>query len=216
MSSEDRRRLILDAAARLFRHYGQGKMTIADIARAADVGVGTVYLEFSSKEQIIEELSSGAHVRVLDAMRRVAHARALESFSERLAGVVEARITTFLQLNDEGLHACELVHCTGGAVRSVHEQFRQEERAFLREMFEQARHAHELADDVDPKRAAALIQLAYTSFSPPWLFQQPVDEARRAAYDMCRLLLLGLMPRRDPLDPDRPLEPPARRRRRPR
>jgi len=48
--NEDRRRVILDTAARLLRHYGPAKTTMADIARAADIAVGSVYLEFASKE----------------------------------------------------------------------------------------------------------------------------------------------------------------------
>ena len=42
MNEPDRRLLILEAAGRLFRHYGPFKTTVADIAREARVGVGTV------------------------------------------------------------------------------------------------------------------------------------------------------------------------------
>lgn len=194
MSTAARRRLILESAARLFRHYGHAKTTIADIAREAEVGVGTVYLEFPSKEAIVEELSASAHVRVLDAMRRVAEARANENFSERLAGVLEARVVTFQKLAAEGQHACELVHCKAIAVKTVHARFRDDELSLLKQMLEDARSMHELAN-VDIERSAALIQRAYATLSPPWLFEQPAEEASRVARDMCRLLLLGLMTR---------------------
>jgi hypothetical protein len=59
----ERRQTILAAAERLLRHYGPGKTTIAEIAREADVGVGTVYLEFSSKDAILEALSAGTTTR---------------------------------------------------------------------------------------------------------------------------------------------------------
>src|SRR5690348_8767652 len=111
MTTDPRRRTILACAARLFRHYGQNKTTVADIARAANMGVGTFYLVFPSKEAIVEELSSTAHVRVLRAMREVAEARAGDSFSERLAGILETRVAKFHALTKEGQHACELVHC---------------------------------------------------------------------------------------------------------
>lgn len=196
MSTTARRRAILDCAARLFSHYGHAKTTIADIAREAEVGVGTVYLEFPSKEAIVEELSTSAHVRVLEAMRRVAEARAHENFSERLAGVLEARVATFQKLAAEGQHACELVHCKAEAVRSVHARFREDELALLQQMLEDARAMRELAK-VDIARSAALIQRAYATLSPPWLFEQSADDAARAAHEMCRLLLLGLMTRTD-------------------
>jgi AcrR family transcriptional regulator len=117
MSSDDRRRAILDCAARLFGHYGHAKTTVADIAREAQMGVGTVYLVFPSKEAIVEELSSSAHVRVLHAMREIAEARSYDSFSERLTGVLETRVAMFQKLAAEGQHACELVHCKSGPVK---------------------------------------------------------------------------------------------------
>src|SRR4051794_15652751 len=116
MTTDARRRAILECAARLFRHYGHTKTTVADIAREAQMGVGTVYLVFPSKEAIVEELSSSAHVRVLRAMREVAEARAFDSFGERLSGVLETRVAMFQKLAEEGQHACELVHCNSGPV----------------------------------------------------------------------------------------------------
>lgn len=194
MRPDDRRRSILHCAARLFSHYGQAKTTIADIAREADVGIGTVYLVFPSKEAIVEELSSTAHVRVLDAMREIAEARAGDSFSERLAGVLETRVGMFQKLAAEGQHACELVHCKNGPVKSVHAKFREDERALFERIFLEAASTGELAS-LDPKRAAGLVQRAYATLSPPWLFEQPAEEVRLAAREMCRLLLLGLLTR---------------------
>ena len=194
MGTDDRRRAILESAERLFRHYGHMKTTVADIAREAHMGVGTFYLVFESKEAIVEELSSSAHVRVLRAMREVAAARARDGFGERLAGVLEMRVAKFCELAKEGQHACELVHCASGPVKSVHARFREEEAALLHELFEDARKAEELSP-IDVKRAVGLVQRAYATLSPPWLFELTPDEAHRAAYEMCRLLLLGLATR---------------------
>jgi AcrR family transcriptional regulator len=194
MTTDDRRRAILECAARLFHHYGHSKTTVADIAREAQMGVGTFYLVFPSKEAIVEELSSSAHFRVLQAMREVAEARAHDSFGERLAGVLEIRVAKFQELAAEGQHACELVHCKSGPVKAVHARFREEEAALLEEIVGGARQSGELSA-VDVKRVVALVQRAYATLSPPWLFEQPADEARRVAHEMCRLLLLGLLAR---------------------
>jgi len=70
MNEPDRRLLILEAAGRLFRHYGPFKTTVADIAREARVGVGTVYLEFRTKDSILGALSSRRHDDVLRAIER--------------------------------------------------------------------------------------------------------------------------------------------------
>ena len=192
--TDPRRREILECAARLFRHYGHSKTTVADIAREAQMGVGTFYLVFPSKEAIVRELSSSAHVRVLEAMREVAEARVYDSFGERLSGVLEMRVTMFQRLAQEGQHACELVHCNSGTVKGVHARFRENEAALLEEIVEQARTTGEIAP-VDVKRAVALIQRAYATLSPPWLFEQSPEESVRVAHEMARLLLLGLMMR---------------------
>ena len=75
----DRRVLILQAAERLLGHYGLQKTTVADIAREAKIGVGTVYLEFNSKDAIISELSDAKYRHVLRAMRRAARAAILRA-----------------------------------------------------------------------------------------------------------------------------------------
>jgi AcrR family transcriptional regulator len=194
MTTDDRRRAILECAARLFHHYGHSKTTVADIAREAQMGVGTFYLVFPSKEAIVEELSSSAHFRVLQAMREVAEARAYDSVGERLAGVLEIRVAKFQELAGEGQHACELVHCKSGPVKTVHARFREEEAALLETIVGDARKSGELLP-VDVRRVVGLIQRAYATLSPPWLFEQPADEAKRVAHEMCRLLLLGLLAR---------------------
>src|SRR4029077_9511472 len=44
--------LILDAADRLLTRYGYKKMTIDDLAQEVGIGKGSIYLHFSSKEEI--------------------------------------------------------------------------------------------------------------------------------------------------------------------
>lgn len=52
----DKRQLILRAARELFATSGYDDTTIAEIARAAGVAVGTVYLYFSNKHDILVEV----------------------------------------------------------------------------------------------------------------------------------------------------------------
>lgn len=51
-----REQRILDAAADLFIHYGYDKTTVDDIARAAGISKGAIYLHFKSKDDLFEGL----------------------------------------------------------------------------------------------------------------------------------------------------------------
>jgi AcrR family transcriptional regulator len=50
---EDVREAILDATERLLARYGYRKMTVEDIAREVGIGKGSIYLHFSSKEEVV-------------------------------------------------------------------------------------------------------------------------------------------------------------------
>src|SRR6266513_1274158 len=55
-STADKRSSILRAATRVFARNGYFNSKVADIARAADVADGTVYLYFKSKEEILHSI----------------------------------------------------------------------------------------------------------------------------------------------------------------
>ena len=54
--SKTKRQLILRAATKVFARNGYFNSKVADIARAADVADGTVYLYFKSKEEILHSI----------------------------------------------------------------------------------------------------------------------------------------------------------------
>ncbi len=64
----DKREAIIEAARTLFAKQGYEETTIAEIARAAGVGVGTVYLYFQNKRQILLEVSISVNVALATAM----------------------------------------------------------------------------------------------------------------------------------------------------
>lgn len=55
-ATADKRAAILRAATRVFARNGYFNSKVADIARAADVADGTVYLYFKSKEEILHSI----------------------------------------------------------------------------------------------------------------------------------------------------------------
>lgn len=65
-SNEVRSQRILEAASRLISHYGFDKTTMDDIAREAGVSKGALYLEWPSKDKLLDALLAHEMKRLLD------------------------------------------------------------------------------------------------------------------------------------------------------
>ncbi|UQA62598.1 TetR/AcrR family transcriptional regulator [Polyangium aurulentum] len=200
MTDAARRDQILQAADRLLRHYGPQKTTVADVAREAGIGVGSVYLEFSSKEAIVEELSRSRYRTVLDAMRSAATAPG-KPYRERLTGALDARLAAYFAQADGGAHACDLFHCSSAAVKSAAERFREDEHALVAALLREGTEAGEL-EVGDPETTARALLRVYATFAPPWIFMSERAEVQRLHGEVHALVLNGVV-RRSPLGPRR-------------
>lgn len=187
MNSDERRERILEAAERLFRHYGPGKTTIGDIAREVGIGVGSVYLEFCSKADIVSELAGKRHNRIVGAMRTAARSG---SYAMRLRAALEARIEALFDVAAQGAHSCDLVACSAGKARTLG-RFHDDERRVVADLLEEGKRAGEFAVD-DCAFIADIIERAYASFSPPALFSENRKEVLKVVRALNQLLLDGL------------------------
>ncbi len=188
-----RRDQILDAAARLFRQYGPLKTTIADIARAADVGVGSVYLEFPNKDALLLAISEARHARILQAIE-VAW-RGPGTAEARLQSALTARLDAFLECASEGLHSADLVHCGAcGPVQRAHRAFREAERELFTLFLHEGREvgAFQIRE---PAHTAYALLLCYEAFSPPGVYACDQQRLRSALSEVHRLVLCGLLSR---------------------
>ncbi|HMJ57438.1 MAG TPA: helix-turn-helix domain-containing protein [Polyangiaceae bacterium] len=192
MSDAPRREQILRAAEKLFAQQGAARTTMADLAREAGVAVGSVYLEFSSKDAIVQALSAARHRQVIDAMRRAAGSEG--SFAARLKSIFDARTSVLLRYAEEGTHACELVHCVSAAVMAAQARFLEEETELLAGLLRDGARAGKLVAP-KPTAAARTLVRAYAVFSPPQLFELPRDDVRDALRAMHELVLRGLLVR---------------------
>ncbi|HEV2837105.1 MAG TPA: TetR/AcrR family transcriptional regulator [Pyrinomonadaceae bacterium] len=82
---------ILDATDRLLARFGYRKMTVEDIANEAGIGKGTIYLHFSSKEEVVL-----SHVdRIVDRLKEqhlAVIARSEITAPERVRQMLLARV----------------------------------------------------------------------------------------------------------------------------
>ncbi len=188
-----RRTQILDAACELFRRQGPSKTTIAQIAHAAEVGVGTVYLEFRSKAAIIAALSGRRHAGVLAAMR-VAARDETRGFEARFQAIFDVRTERLLELASDGDHASSLLCASScAAVREACSTFHDSQVTLIEEFLKGARDAGVFMSQ--GAATARAVILAYASFEAPKLLARDPAQLTAELSAMHRLILGGLLQR---------------------
>lgn len=104
---ESRRAVILDAALRVFGQYGYRRTSMDDIAREADIGKGTIYLSFASKEEVFQALSERLSQRMLAGAE--AASRRPGTTADKLAAMHAAWFGTYAETISRSPHAAELL-----------------------------------------------------------------------------------------------------------
>jgi TetR/AcrR family transcriptional regulator, fatty acid metabolism regulator protein len=168
---EDKRRLILDAAVRVFASKGYHASRVGDIAEEAGVAHGLLYHYFRSKEELLETISGETWRDVADAVRAVEETD--ESARERLAGI--AKILLRAWRRDPNLVRVLVREVT----RSSHLQTRIDEieAAFagLERIIELGQRDGEFRPDVDPRMVSYVFYGALEEILTGWVLGQLED-----------------------------------------
>ena len=100
---EDKRRLILDAAVRVFARKGYHTCRVGDIAEEAGVAHGLLYHYFRSKEELLETIFRETWRELLDAVQSVEEtdetAREHTSFLKEFAPLPGRGVLAGVRLN---------------------------------------------------------------------------------------------------------------------
>jgi AcrR family transcriptional regulator len=168
---EDKRRLILDAAVRVFARKGYHTCRVGDIAEEAGVAHGLLYHYFRSKEELLETIFRETWRDVLDAVRAVEETD--ESARDRLAGV--AKILLRAWRRDPDLVRVLVREVT----RSSHLQHRIAEidAAFagLERIVARGQEEGEFRSDLDPRMASYVFYGALEEILTGWVLGQLED-----------------------------------------
>lgn len=103
-SADERRKDILDSALRLFSERGFNETTVGDIAEAAGMGTGTVYLYFPSKEHVLLGLHERFRLEIdalvaqsaVDAIERAQQGENVD-FRDTVDAIIDAIARSFVQ-----------------------------------------------------------------------------------------------------------------------
>lgn len=112
-----RRARVLAAAVDLFTRYGLRRTSIDDIAEAAAVAKGSVYLEFASKSDVFRAAAQVVVDEVLAAARNAAAAPG--TVETRLVAVLLAKFWRFYELIHSRPHAHELIQAKAADAADV-------------------------------------------------------------------------------------------------
>ena len=138
---------ILDAAVELVLRWGYKRVTIEDVAKRANIGKGTIYLHWKTREALFLAALARDSVKMLD--------RAIEAIREDPAEVLLHRVTrrTLLSMSDRPLLQAVFTRDTevlGDLVSDKTAQpLRGQKTAFSRDYFELLRSNGLLRADLD-------------------------------------------------------------------
>ncbi len=106
MLDNEKRTRILQEAQSLFIRYGVKRTSIDEVARAADIAKGTLYLYYDSKEMLFAEVAKNICADILTEARRAAALPA--PLADRLVGILDAEIGVMHRLVEQSPHVREL------------------------------------------------------------------------------------------------------------
>lgn len=184
------RERILDAATRLFLQYGYKRTTVDDIAVEAGVAKGSIYVHFSSKEDVFATFCRRVCRLVIDRMEAIA----------AVDGPVEQRLVDMML--DSGLYIWDFCHQAPHAPQLWAEVIAAASKYAL-EAYAEARKiaAGVIAEgqrqgvfrrDQSAEDAAWLFQLALQGFDPPFMLVDSREQIERQLPQLMDLLIRGL------------------------
>lgn len=187
----DKKQQIIDAATQSFSLFGYKATTMDQVAKMANVGKGTIYTFFKSKEELLDHIVSS----VISEIKHEADAAMDDRlpFSENVQRALQ-RIFTFRQEHELTIKLLQEVRDIGtAAVRDVMKRLDREMIAYIREKIEEAMAKGEIRP-CDPELTAFFMFKMYIALSIEWekdhepLSQQTIAEL----FDL--YLLKGLSP----------------------
>jgi len=187
---------ILDATDRLLARYGYKKMTVEDIAIEVGIGKGTIYLHFTSKEEIVLSHVDRIVERVKDKLRDISRSDA--SAAERLRLMLLTRVLfRFDSIQHYTQSLNDLLAALRPGLLARRAQYFEAEAQIFAELLMAGRQSGEFDFEDDNATARALLQatngLLPYSLSTTELGERKEVEKRAAA--VADLVMRGLLNR---------------------
>jgi TetR/AcrR family transcriptional regulator, fatty acid metabolism regulator protein len=169
IDASDKRRMILDAAVRVFARQGFNACRVSDIADEAGVAYGLVYHYFHSKDEVLDTLFLERWNVLLDEIREV-DARALGA-REKLYAIAQFIVQSYR--HDPDLMKVIIVEVTRAAnsFARTHQDKIREAFALIADIVARAQADGTFRDAVAPEFAALAFYGAIEQVLTGWIFE---------------------------------------------
>jgi AcrR family transcriptional regulator len=186
IAQEEKRKLILDAAVRVFARRGYHGSRVGDIAEEAGIAHGLLYHYFASKEQVLQAIFRENWGELIERFRAVEAAD--EPAPDKLAGIAKILLRTWR--NDPDL----VTVMVREVARSEHLQSQvlevREAFAIVERVIERGQQDGSFRGDVDAKFAAWIVYGGLEEVLTGWVLgglpdgEADVALAERTAIDL--------------------------------
>lgn len=187
---------ILDATDRLLTENGYRKMTIDELARTVGIGKGSIYLHFTSKEDIALAHVDRIIERLKSRLREIAASR--DSCEKRIASMLVERVMfRFDSVQHYTQSINELLSSIRPRLLHRRERYFEEEACIFAQVLEEGERGGVFAIG-DANEKAGTLLLATNSLLPYSLSTQELGERgeiERRIKRLAALLLQGLITR---------------------
>jgi TetR/AcrR family transcriptional regulator, fatty acid metabolism regulator protein len=189
----DKRRLILDAAVRVFARDGFNACRVSDIATEAGVAYGLVYHYFKSKDQVLDTLFLERWDFLLDAIRET---DTLDLPADKKLGLIAGFIIDSYR-HDPDLMKVIIVEVTRAAnsFGATHLDKITEAYGLIRGVVEKAQRAGEFRSEIPAEFAVMAFYGAIEQVLTGWIFgllAEGEDEYDRAKAHVVQTICGGL------------------------
>lgn len=157
IKDDEVKRLILEAARKVFQKWGINKTTMEDIAKEAGKGKSTLYYYFKSKEEIFDSLAQDEFYKILNSTKK--SIEGISSAKEKIKNYVIITLTSMKQRIILYKVVTEEIKKNKALIDKLKTQMIQAEEEFITQILEEGRKNHEFSfiDQKEMQIAAKVI-----------------------------------------------------------
>lgn len=195
-SAADSRQLILETAARLFRHEGFAATTLRAIASNCGMQAGSIYYHFASKDAIVGEVLNIGVQRVFDAVKAAVEALpANATLAETLHSAIDAHFRGLLLAQDFTSANIRIMGQVPAHVRESHRALRRRYERYWRDMLVRLQERGEIRPGPDLQRTVFYL-FGAMNWATEW-YDERKSGLDVVAAELAELVAHGLQPKPD-------------------